>query len=378
MSGQGTRYRKRLVAALLMLVAALAIVACGGDDEGGSADGTDDTAAASGSIPSNEELDGRTLVIGTWGGLSTDATTKHLVEPFEKETGVTVKFDVQPSGVNAPLRQQVETGNVRWDLAEGTDSPKALERDDMLERFPDELIDEFMKTSKPEYISPYIIDEQKAFGLIVCNPEAVEKCPKNAKEFWDVENFPGTRGMVPWPEYAFTYALQAAGKSTDEVYPMDLDLAVEKLNELKPHIRAWPDSGTQQSQLLISGEVGMMAGVYLGSGAVVAVEQNPDLEVSFEGAPLGSGGGFVVPKDAPNKDVAFAFLRWVAQHPEAQAAWSDMTRYPMPAKNLKELVKPETARWLPDSHENIQTADVDWVIENLTEMQRRFQEVVGG
>lgn len=369
---------RQLTVALLALVAAFAASGCGGDDGSSAQGGQAAEEGSAGAIPAANELEGRTLVIGTWGGLTTEATKKYLSGPFSKETGVEVKFDVSPTGMNAPIRQQVSTGDVRWDIAEGTDSPKALEQAGLLEKYPQALIDRFMQTSKPEMVHDYIIDYQKTLGLIVCNPEVMERCPKTPADFWDVEKFPGPRSIVNWPEYAMTYALEAAGKQPDEIYPMDIDLAIEKLEEIKPHVRTWPDSGSQQAQLLVSGEVGAMAGVYLGSGAVTATEQMPSLEVSFEGAPLGSGGGWVVPKGAPNKDVAFAYLAWIADHPEAQAKWADMTRYPMPAKDLEELVKPKTREWLPGAHENVVTADSLWVAENLKQMQQAWQSFLGG
>src|SRR4029077_3871640 len=56
------------------------------------------------------------VVFVTYGGSYGDAVNKHLVKPFEKESGLTVQ-----QGVNealAAVKIQVQTRNVQWDLVE--------------------------------------------------------------------------------------------------------------------------------------------------------------------------------------------------------------------------------------------------------------------
>src|SRR4029077_9664707 len=72
------------------------------------------------------------VVFVTYGGSYGDAVNKHLVKPFEKESGLTVQ-----QGVNealAAVKIQVQSKNVQWDLVElaGGDFLAGL-RDDLFE-----------------------------------------------------------------------------------------------------------------------------------------------------------------------------------------------------------------------------------------------------
>jgi len=67
-------------------------------------------------------------------------------------------------------------------------------------------------------------------------------------EFWDVENFPGERGMVTYAAEVLPIAAQAAGARHDQVYPIDLVLAFQKLEEIKPHIAVWTTSGAASTE----------------------------------------------------------------------------------------------------------------------------------
>ena len=52
--------------------------------------------------------------------------------------------------------------------------------------------------------------------------------------------------------------LLADGVPADKLYPLDLDRAFKKLDEIKPHITVWWTSGAQSAQLLNDGEVDMV------------------------------------------------------------------------------------------------------------------------
>ena len=59
------------------------------------------------------------------------------------------------------------------------------------------------------------------------------KEPKNFTEFFDVKAFPGKRCLPDFPHYCLPFALQAAGVPIDKMFPLDVDLAFKKLNEIK-------------------------------------------------------------------------------------------------------------------------------------------------
>jgi spermidine/putrescine-binding protein len=234
------------------------------------------------------------------------------------------------------------------------------------------------ETASPDGYKEDLIAFGNTANVIVCNPKVMKKCPTTAAEFWDVENFPGRRAIMDQAEAAMAFALQADGVSKDEVYPFDIDRAIAKLKEIKPHIRVWPSSGDEQQKALISKEVGA-AIMWNGRAWGVKRDNIPDLEMHWDGAQVSYGSGLVVMKDAPHKDAAFEYIRWFLQNPEAQAKWSEAMTYMTPTKKLNELIDPEVAAALPSAHEgDVIIEDDEWLVENNEAIQNAWQEFLAG
>ncbi len=79
-------------------------------------------------------------------------------------------------------------------------------------------------------------------------------------DFWDVRRFPGNRGLcISDSPRTLIFALLADGVPREKLYPLDLDRAFKKLDEIKPHIKVWWREGNQSQQLIRDGEVDMMS-----------------------------------------------------------------------------------------------------------------------
>src|SRR5690606_35103974 len=79
--------------------------------------------------------------------------------------------------------------------------------------------------------------------------------PTSWAEFWDVEQFPGPRALRNSPVDNLEFALLADGVPLDQLYPLDVDRAFKKMEEIKPHISVWWSTGAQSAQVLIDQEV---------------------------------------------------------------------------------------------------------------------------
>src|SRR5207247_9117368 len=76
----------------------------------------------------------------------------------------------------------------------------------------------------------------------------------------DVQKFPGSRGLcINDSPRTLIFALIADGVPADRLYPLDIDRAFKKLNEIKPHIKVWWREGNQSQQLIRDGELYMMS-----------------------------------------------------------------------------------------------------------------------
>lgn len=354
------------VAAVAIAATALATAAgCGGDS---------DDEASGASADGKGSFKGQTLVISTWGGVWTDALKKYFAEPFEKETGAKVQFLVNGFGPDVPAMLQAQQGNVKIDITEGINT-EVLRQKGYLAEFPPALMKEFDAKFRPGTYERYGFIFFGASTAIVCNPEIIEKCPRTPEEFWDVDNFPGPRAIANDPNNVMASALLADGVPPDELFPMDIERAMSKLDEIKPHVNVWPSSGDQQRQVIADGEVGT-ALMWNGQAYSVKKEKVHDLQISFEGATQ-QLGGWMVMKEAPHLDLAYAFLRWIADHPEAQAKWTAELTYEMPAKGLGELVPKSLRAVLPSEHNPVRL-DAAWIAGHQKELKQSWQEFLAG
>src|SRR5690606_18364223 len=57
------------------------------------------------------------LTVVSWGGAYGAAQKNHMIDPFQKDTGVKVLFEDYSGGV-AEMKAQVESGNIQWDVVD--------------------------------------------------------------------------------------------------------------------------------------------------------------------------------------------------------------------------------------------------------------------
>ena len=186
----------------------------------------------------------------------------------------------------------------------------------------------------------------KAFG---------DKKPTGWAAFWDTKNFPGQRSMRRHPIYNLEAALITDGVPMDKLYPLDVDRAFKKLEELKPHVLVWWNSGAQSAQILQDGEVDMV-GAW--NGRIQAAMKETDakggpLAITFDQQMLVSDC-WLIPKGAPNKDLAMKAIA-IMMRPEVKARISLYINY-APANlagSRPASSRRSCAAQLPNSPENI-------------------------
>ena len=103
--------------------------------------------------------------------------------------------------------------------------------------------------------------------MLVYDGNKMADGPKSWADFWDVEKFPGKRGMLGQALYTLENALMADGvprpmSTTVLRTPEGVDRAFAKLDQIKPHVVWWTSSSTAM-QNLDAGEV-VMTDMYNG------------------------------------------------------------------------------------------------------------------
>ncbi len=316
------------------------------------------------------------LVIATWGGAYTDALTAAFAEPFTAQTGTPVQFVDAPGGFNAMLEAQAEAGNVTWDIVDlGEEDAVAMIDAGLLQPIPDDVKADLIEAVGEENVTDYGISFASYGSVIVCNTAAADACPTTPAEFWDVENFPGRRALYGdgWSD-SLVYALQADGVAKEDLFPLDVERAFAKMDEIKPHINVWWTTGDQSQQIFRDEEVVM--GILWDGRAAGLRDQGVDVQLSFEGSPI-SRDLLVVPADAPNAEAAWEFLRFYATHAEGGALWIEEIGYGVANPDAYANVPAEVAADMGGSPENMAKGvimDVEWSRENRDEVLPRWTE----
>ena len=203
------------------------------------------------------------------------------------------------------------------------------------------------------------------------------KEPSGWAAFWDTKNFPGQRSMRKHPIYALEMALIADGVPMDKLYPLDVDRAFKKLEQLKPHVLVWWSSGAQSAQVLKDGEVDMVAAW---NGRIQALETEPEgkggkVKTTFNQQIIVSDS-WMIPKGAPNRELALKAIA-IMSRPEVNARISNYINYaPSNMKGYDTGVIPkDKLPGLPNSPENFEKGfvqDVAWWVNNADAMVKRF------
>lgn len=289
-----------------------------------------------------------TITVNGSGG-SLARTIERLYEkPFTAQTGIGIRATAPVS--LAKLKAMVETGNMEWDLTEmgAADMVEAI-RNNWLTEIDWSVVDPDRKL--PE------IARQK-FGMVTSTFSTVMayrtdkfrgRAPNSWGDFWDVRAFPGPRTLQDSPMHNLEFALIADGADKDKLYPLDVDRAFRKLDQIKPHVATWWTTGAQQVQLLLDGEA-VMGTVWNGRVTPLKKEGKP-VEISWGGGAL-QLSYWAVPKGAKNPREAMRYMM-TRLDPEKGAEFVREAPYPGFIPGLIERLPPDVARQLPIHPDNL-------------------------
>src|SRR2546428_262931 len=198
-----------------------------------------------------------------------------------------------------------------------------------------------------------------------------------AQEAAVFKKFPGNRSMLNNAVRTAQFALVADGVPPDKVFPMDVDRAFRKLDQIKPHVKVWWTQGNQSQQLMRDGEVDMM--VMWNARASELAQQGHPVELVWHGATI-TTTMWGVAKNAPNRKLAWEFLQFAVQA-KPQADFANRLFYGPTNPDAFKYVSAEVARQLPTYPENAKVAirpDTVWEADNTAKIQERFTQWLAG
>ena len=206
--------------------------------------------------------------------------------------------------------------------------------------------------------------------------------PKTVDDFFDLEKFPGRRGMRRVPRVNLEFALMADGVPLDEVYAtLDTEAGIarafRKLETIKKHI-IWWETGAHPPQLLADGEV-VMTTAYNGRIFNAQVLEDQPFVIVWDGQVLDTSG-FGIVEGTRNLESALRFFDFAATA-ESMAglaryiAYSPTRRSAMPLISTHAETGVDMRPHMPTAPENEIRAlhnDWEWWSDNGEEMNERF------
>lgn len=317
----------------LIAICSLLLVACG------ERSNTSDEAQTS----------SNSLVVCSYGGSFQEAQRKAFFEPFEKETGIKV-IEANWSGEFAKIKSMVESDNVQWDLVTAAES-SIIERG-INEGILAEIDFSNIDTTKflPLSYNQYMLGFDYYSTVLAYNEEAFADgdYPKDWKEFWDTERYPGKRSLRKDPRTTLEIALMADGVHKDSLYPLDVNRAFESLNRIKDQV-VWWTSGHQPVQLMASKEV-VAASVFNGRVWSAVKTDSLPLQIVWKGGALDLDS-WIIPKGAKNYENAMRLVEYTTR-PEVQNRLVEYISYSPTLKESYDFLGLEVRADLPTSPEN--------------------------
>ncbi|BAB52579.1 ABC transporter substrate-binding protein [Mesorhizobium japonicum] len=294
------------------------------------------------------------LVVVSGGGSYEDAIRKAIIEPFQKETGISVTY-VTPAS-EAKLKAQVDSNNVQWDVMELSnpafrpDANKYLEEIDYA-AFDKETLDNLVPEAKTKYgVGSFVYSTVMAFSTVEYPVDKPR--PTSWAEFWDISKFPGPRTLETCADGSTAtveFALLAAGVPKDKLYPIDLDKAFASLDRIKPQIAKFWSVGAEPGQMLSDRQVAMGSAW---NGRMQALkDQGASIDYQWNEAQL-SPTHWVVPKGAKNRAAAMKFAAYQASA-QAQARLNNLIFYGPLNRAAFKYIEPKVAAQLPTAPDNL-------------------------
>ena len=313
------------------------------------------------------------ITVISFGGASKVVQTEAFYKPFEQATGNKVVAG-EYNGEMGLLQAMVSTGNVTWDVVQ-VEGPELLRgcETGMFETLEglDLNADDFLPGALSDCGAGLLVWSM----AIAYNGDNVARAPQGWNDFWDVQTFPGKRGLRKGAKYTLEFALMADGVRPSQVYSLlateeGVQRAFKKLDEIKDSIQWW-ESGAQPMQFLASKDV-IMSTVFNGR-VFAAQEEGANMAVVWPGS-IYSIDSWAIPKGSKNVEAAKAFIALSLQA-EQQKMHTEKLGYGSTNKQVSKLVEPQLLARLNTAPQNLKDAlglDDEFWVDHGEDLEERF------
>ena len=317
---------KKFIALLLCgILTATALTGCGSSSAGGE----------------NGEV-----IVYNWG----EYIDPDTITMFEKETGIKVVYDEFET--NEIMYPKVEAGSSAYDVVCPSDYmvQKMIENDLIQELDYDKIPNAKENIGAEYYEQAAAYDPGNKYCVPYCwgtvgiiyNKTLVDTPPTKWADLWD-EKYADNILMMDSIKDSFMVALKKNGFSSNSLDESELQIATDDLIAQKPLVQAYVVD--QVRDKMIGGEAAM--GVMFSGDALYVMSENEDLDfvIPEEGTNVWIDG-WVIPKNAPNKENAEKFIDFMC-HPDVALKNFEYITYGTPNTAARELIEDEDLKNSP-------------------------------
>jgi len=234
----------------------------------------------------------------------------------------------------------------------------------------------------PEALQDCAVGENIYATVVAYNADQlVAEKPSALADFFDLERFPGARGLRNSPVVNLEWALMADGVPVDQVYQVlstdsGVNRAFKVLDRIKENIVWWEDDPQQPLALLRNKKV-VMTSAYSGGILDAIKKRNEDLAIVWDGQ-VWDMVVWVIPKGTVNLKEAIDFIVF-ASDPKRMAVQANHIAYAPVRKSAMAFIDESVRKYLPTTKENAGNAlriDYKWWITNkqAIEIKARFAQ----
>jgi putative spermidine/putrescine transport system substrate-binding protein len=306
------------------------------------------------------------LVFTSYGGSFQRAQEKAWLEPYSKETGTEIRQD-SPTDY-AKLQSMVENNEVIWDVVDVSNDFGLESTGNLLEPLDYSVIDR--EPILEGYATKYRVACMLYANVLAYNTEQVEGTPSNWTDFFDTRKFSGRRGLHKVPSETLEVALLGDGVPPEDLYPLDVDRALNKLETIRDQI-VWWESAARSQQQIAEGEVALISAwngrvqTEINAGSPVKSQWNQNLQTADY---------LVVPKGTSRKEEAMELIAYCVSA-ENNHRLSDYIEYAPINKESIPKVDPQVAPQLPTAYREVGvTYNGEWWDNNREAVTERFNE----
>lgn len=316
------------------------------------------------------------IVIATTGGLMRNTLEEYMYLPFQEATGTEViPFDIEVPDQWARAEGMLRSGNIEFDIVTAT-GPDLVDKADMLLDIPcDELANVAAEALDGACTTKGVARTTGGMVLTYNSEVFADKQPANWADFWDVDAFPGPRGLPDTGDrdwWVPAVALLADGVAREDLFPMDLDRAYAKLDEIRPHVAVWWKTGNQVQQIMRDNEV-VMTMSYSGR-SLATIKDGAPFAMAWDGA-IRDTGYFAILKDSPNPEGALSFIDFFYGNSQGHPGFISAVGYATSSKSgLAQLPEDEQKLYATyqANYDVLVDPDFEWIGENRDALRERW------